>query len=75
MKPTLAPLLLACLALLIPERSYAELQVGATIMDVTPVKLPVLVNGSMKSRSVDKVYTKVNARAIVVADGEDNPSD
>ncbi|MCR9229985.1 LamG-like jellyroll fold domain-containing protein [Gimesia chilikensis] len=71
MKPTLAPLLLACLALLIPERSYAELQVGATIMDVTPVKLPVLVNGSMKSRSVDKVYTKVNARAIVVADGED----
>jgi len=71
MKPTFAPLLLSCLAVFLPSQVFAELKVGATIMDVTPVKFPVLVNGSMVSRSVDQVNTKVNARAIVVADGEE----
>ncbi|QDT79809.1 Neutral/alkaline non-lysosomal ceramidase [Gimesia maris] len=71
MKSPLAPLLLAALALLIPSQVFAELQAGATIVDVTPTKFPVLVNGSMTSRSVSTVKTKVNARAIVVADGEE----
>lgn len=48
--------------------SVADLKVGAAVVDVTPAKLPVLVNGGMLSRSLDKVKTPVNARAIVVAD-------
>ncbi|NNE94020.1 MAG: hypothetical protein HKN23_20410, partial [Verrucomicrobiales bacterium] len=64
--------LLPALALLLfPIFSRAEFQVGAAIVDVTPEKLPVLVNGGMLSRSVDTVHTKVNARAIVLSDGEE----
>lgn len=48
----------------------AEFQAGAAIVDVTPEKLPVLVNGGMLSRSVDTVKTRVNARAIALSDGE-----
>lgn len=48
----------------------AELQVGAVVTNVTPIELPVLVNGGMVSRSLDKINTPVNARTIVVADGE-----
>lgn len=71
MKSSLAPLLLAAFALLIPTQVFAELQAGAVIVDVTPTKFPVLVNGSMTSRSVSTVKTKINARAIVVADDEE----
>jgi hypothetical protein len=53
---------------LVPVR--AEFKAGAAIVDVTPEKLPVLVNGGMLTRSVDKVKTRVNARAIVLADGK-----
>lgn len=49
----------------------AELQVGAIVTDVTPVELPVLVNGSMTSRTVDKVNTPISARTIVISDGEE----
>ncbi len=48
----------------------AELQIGTAITDVTPVHLPVLVNGGMLSRSVDKVNTPLSARAIVLDDGK-----
>ncbi|MEZ6137999.1 MAG: LamG-like jellyroll fold domain-containing protein [Pirellulaceae bacterium] len=48
-----------------------ELQVGAAIVDVTPNQLPVLVNGGMTSRSVDQVKTHVNARALVLDDGQE----
>jgi hypothetical protein len=47
----------------------AELQAGAAVVDVTPEKLPVLINGGMLSRTVDKVKAPVHARAIVLADG------
>jgi hypothetical protein len=55
-------------SVLLPASACADLQVGAAVVDVTPAKLPVLVNGGMLSRSLDKVKTPVNARAIVVAD-------
>lgn len=48
----------------------AEFQVGAAVTDVTPKQLPVLVNGGMTSRSLDKVKTPVNARAIALSDGK-----
>lgn len=47
-----------------------DFRAGAAIVDVTPDKLPVLVNGGMTSRSLDKVKTRVHARAIVFADSK-----
>lgn len=49
----------------------AEFRAGAAAVDVTPPALPVLVNGGMFTRSVDRVTTRVHARAIVLADGRE----
>lgn len=49
----------------------AEFLAGAAITDVTPKQLPVLVNGGMTSRSVDKVKTPVSARSLAFSDGKE----
>ncbi len=49
----------------------AEFKAGAAAVDVTPTKLPVLINGGMTSRLLDKVKTKVKARALVLSDGKE----
>ena len=74
---TRAPWLLFGLLLLcgswaasVPSAARAELRGGAAVVDVTPLKLPVLVNGGMVSRSVDSVKTRINARALVLDDGQ-----
>jgi hypothetical protein len=61
-----------CLSLCLaaPLASYAEFQAGAAVVDVTPPKLPVLVNGGMLSRYLDKINTLVNARALALSDGK-----
>jgi hypothetical protein len=64
----LALCLSLCLAA--PLVSYAEFQAGAAVVDVTPPKLPVLVNGGMLSRYLDKINTVVNARALALSDGK-----
>ena len=51
--------------------AVAEFKAGAAVIDVTPDKLPVLVNGGMTSRSIDKVKTRVLARAIVMSDSNE----
>ncbi len=48
----------------------ADFQAGAAVVDITPVKLPVFVNGGMTSRYLDKIRTRVKARAIVLSDGK-----
>ena len=48
----------------------AEFRAGAAVVDITPQKLPVIVNGGMISRSVDKIKTPIHARAIALADGK-----
>ncbi len=48
--------------------AHAEFKAGAAVVDVTPLKFPVFVNGGMVSRSLDKVNTRVNARALVLSD-------
>jgi hypothetical protein len=64
--------LLSLLALAaFPLDGHADIRVGATITDVTPVELPVLVNGGMYSRSVDTVRTPLYARSIIVDDGQE----
>ncbi|MCP5556454.1 MAG: hypothetical protein H7A55_01760 [Verrucomicrobiaceae bacterium] len=49
---------------------HAEFQAGAAVIDISPPKLPVLVNGGMMSRYVDKINTKPHARAIVLSDDQ-----
>tara|TARA_R110002072_G_C7978294_1_gene535837 strand:- start:16202 stop:18289 length:2088 start_codon:yes stop_codon:yes gene_type:complete len=49
--------------------AYAEFQAGAAIVDVTPTKLPAIVNGGLVSRSVAEVKTRLNARALALSDG------
>ncbi len=67
----LLPILAAASLTLGTMQVRAELRAGAAVVDVTPEKLPVLVNGSMTSRSVDKINTRVHARAIAFADGKE----
>ncbi|MCA1964549.1 MAG: neutral/alkaline non-lysosomal ceramidase N-terminal domain-containing protein, partial [Prosthecobacter sp.] len=62
-------LLAACLLASSPLR--ADFKAGTALIDITPPKLPVLVNGSMLSRYVDKINTRIHARAIVVGDGKE----
>lgn len=47
----------------------AELKAGAAIVDITPLKYPVLVNGGMTSRSADKAVAPLYARSIVLDNG------
>jgi hypothetical protein len=48
--------------------AFAEFKAGAAVIDITPLQLPVLVNGGMTSRSIDKIKTRIYARAIVLSD-------
>ncbi len=64
--------LILCLALnLLSNPAHADFQAGAAVVDITPPSLPVIVNGGMFSRTVDKVNTRVNARALVLSDGRE----
>ena len=47
--------LLPLLALLAAQPLHAEFQAGAAVIDITPPKLPMLVNGGMLSRYIDKI--------------------
>jgi hypothetical protein len=51
--------------------TYAELKAGAAIVDISPDKFPVLINGGMTSRSAESIVMKVHARAIVLDDGKE----
>ena len=59
------------LASLMGGSARGELSAGAAVVDVTPTALPVLVNGGMLSREAGKVKTPLNARALVLDDGDE----
>lgn len=42
---------------------------GAFAIDVTPLELPVIVNGGMTERVIDKVEDRLHARCLVLDDG------
>jgi len=71
MRPGLFVLLACLLTVSFPASGQAEFRAGAVVVDVTPDQLPVLVNGSMTSRSVSVVKTRLNARAIALSDGKE----
>jgi len=68
MKQLLVPFAVLAFASALPA---ADFRAGAAVVDVTPAVLPVLVNGGMLNRSVEKVNTRVNARAIALSDGKE----
>ena len=51
--------------------AVAGLQAGAAVVDVTPERFPVLVNGNMLSQSATRATSRLNARALVLDDGRD----
>ncbi|MDP6444059.1 MAG: hypothetical protein QF805_09745, partial [Pirellulaceae bacterium] len=53
----------------VPVGRAAEFRAGAAIVDVTPIRMPVLVNGGMLSRTLSEVASRLSARAIVLDDG------
>ena len=57
--------------LLLPAGLRAEFQAGTALVNVTPERLPVLVNGGMVSRTVDKVKSRLHARAFAFSDGRE----
>ncbi len=63
--------LIVTFAAWMPLSVHAEFRAGAAVVDVTPDQLPVIVNGSMTSRSVSVINTRLNARAIAFADGKE----
>lgn len=67
----LYPVLLAFSALAIVGTSRAEFLAGSALTDVTPKQLPVLVNGGMTSRSIEKIKTPVSARSLAFSDGKE----
>ncbi|MCA9195730.1 MAG: hypothetical protein KDB03_28370, partial [Planctomycetales bacterium] len=56
---------------LLASNGRAEFRVGAAVVDVSPEQFPVLINGGMMSRTAEEVRTAVNARAIVLDNGNE----
>ncbi len=52
----------------ITPNTEASFQAGAAKTDITPNWFPVLVNGSMTSRSVDTVTSPISARSVALSD-------
>lgn len=74
MSTRLASLSLALLLLhLVPQSADAQakktFRAGAFAIDISPLKLPVIINGGMTERTADKITDRLHARCIVLDDG------
>ena len=68
-QPTMTALAItATLVTGIAPTTEAAFQAGAAKTDITPNWFPVLVNGSMTSRSVDTVTSPISARSVALSD-------
>lgn len=54
---------------IVPMPEQAALRAGAAAIDVSPPKLPVLVNGGFLQAQADKVQDPLYARSLVLDDG------
>lgn len=58
-------------SVLFAEETAAVFQAGAARVDITPEKLPVVVNGNFFPRYVDKVLDPLFARCLILNDGNE----
>src|SRR5262245_23121675 len=49
-----------------PVRAF---RAGAYAIDISPLKLPVIINGGMTERTADKITDRLHARCLVLDDG------
>jgi hypothetical protein len=52
-----------------PAAAAKVFRAGAFAIDITPLKLPVIVNGGMTERTADKITDRLHARCLVLDDG------
>lgn len=64
-----APLLAAGAAPAPAKPGARRFRAGAAVVDVTPRKFPVIVNGGMRERTADKAHDPLHARCLVLDDG------
>jgi len=50
--------------------AIAQLQAGAAVADITPKKLPVIINGGFVERYSDQITDALHVRCLVLSDGE-----
>lgn len=64
--------LLVCMLYLLtlPILAAKEFLAGAAVVDVSPTRFPVAVNGGMTANTASRVNSPVHARAIVLSRGE-----
>ncbi len=61
---------LLAIAVLTGQLAAADsFRAGAARVDITPEKLPVIVNGMFTARTGDKVHDPLHSRALVLSDG------
>lgn len=52
-----------------PPAAERVFRAGAFAIDISPLKLPVIVNGGMTERTADKINDRLHARCLVLDDG------
>ena len=62
-------LLLSSVAFSFGQDSAPKFRAGAYAQDITPIKFPISVNGSMTDRFATKVHDRLHARCLVLDDG------
>ena len=67
----LLPFLILALLPLFAEQSWGgELEVGAAVVDITPLEWPVVTRGSFNPRPRESAHDPLNARALAFRNGE-----
>ncbi len=51
--------------------AYGELTAGAAVVDITPIQLPVIVNGGFIERQTDRISDPLHVRCLVLNDGRE----
>ena len=51
------------------EEATKVFRAGAFAIDITPLGLPVLVNGGVRERLADQIHARLRARCLVLDDG------
>jgi hypothetical protein len=61
----------ASIVLMSAASLQAEFKAGAAKVDITPPRMPVLINGGMYTRSANMIKTRIHARALALANGKE----